>query len=76
MGLTKIEATTRSLLDIACLTSDKWPSCKAPMVGTKPTFMEDTKDFRKARKDFTVEYRCGPAFSADAVAMIFDRTVD
>src|SRR5262245_56190113 len=34
MGLTKIEATTRSALPLARATSERWPSCSAPMVGT------------------------------------------
>ena len=33
-GLTKIETTTRRALRRAERTSDKWPSCSAPMVGT------------------------------------------
>jgi len=34
--LTKMEAATKSDLSRAALTSDKCPSCKAPMVGTSP----------------------------------------
>ncbi len=35
-GFTKMETTTTSLCCLARRTSERWPSCSAPMVGTRP----------------------------------------
>ena len=36
VGFTKTLAITRSQVFSACLTSARWPSCSAPIVGTQP----------------------------------------
>ena len=36
-GFTKMEATTMSHSDRACRTKERCPSCRAPIVGTKPS---------------------------------------
>src|SRR5579872_27175 len=43
MGLTKIETTTRSDCVCAARTSDRCPSCSAPMVGANPMRLPDRR---------------------------------
>src|SRR6478735_8152202 len=39
VGFTKTEAITTSACARAVRTSERWPWCNAPMVGTKPTLL-------------------------------------
>src|ERR1700678_1365151 len=49
-GFTKIETATASHCAFAACTSDEWPSCKAPMVGTRPSCLPPERASRQAER--------------------------
>lgn len=54
VGLTKIEATTMSFRARASFTRERWPACRAPIVGTNPTEALCGKAFLADLMDATV----------------------
>src|SRR3982074_2337490 len=50
VGFTKIETATESHCAFAARTSDKCPSCRAPMVGTRPSRLRPARASRQAAR--------------------------
>jgi hypothetical protein len=57
-----MDATKTSFAARASRTSDKWPSCRAPMVGTNPTVVDGDKVRRTDRMESTVRCSTTDAF--------------